>query len=150
MRKEPMTTMRFLLISAALFTSATIFGFIEDKPAGSQFHAEQGQEQVMQQQQSNGTFDVVGEENLRGDNLGAEGPMQEQSAADVLAQKDSDTGAAVLKKVEADKSRGTPWWTYLLGALGVSCVIGGSFMAMKKYTDKNAPPPPSENSKIVW
>jgi len=145
-----MNAMRNVLLTFGLALATTSFGFVEDMPAGSQYHGEQSEEQLGQQQQMNGTYEVVGDENLRGDNLGVDGPHSEQSASDVLSQKEDERAKKVLRTVEEQKSNGTPWWMYLLGIVGVSAVISGCFMALKNYTDKNAPPPPSEKTTIKW
>lgn len=128
----------------AIFGMAAIaipaWSFIEDKPAGAEFHPEQSQGQVAEQQAKQGTQGVVGDVPLRTTPRANSGSSKQGSGADILAGASEDLAAKALidaeEHLQAENSSGLKWawWAIAMLVLGL-----GVFLGVKTYADKTVP-----------
>lgn len=114
--------------------------FIEDKPAGAEFHPEQSQGQVAEQQSKQGTQGVVGDVPVRTTPRTGPGSSKRGGGADVLAGASEDLAAKALvdaeEQIQAEKSSGLKWAWWAIGML----VLGlGAFFGFKTYADRTVP-----------
>jgi hypothetical protein len=126
------------LVALAAMLAVTAFGFIEDKPKDAQFHGEQSEAQLGQQQESvNRQYNEVGvvEQDTERD---AEAKFDHQSKAeDALSASDAARSRKdaedVLKKA-AEREKRNPWGGWLL-FIGGAALVGGVFYAIKRTSD---------------
>lgn len=145
-----MNLRQMVVMLGLMATTAMSFGFIEGKPEGAQFHSEQSQEQVADQQRYNGNFGPVGEVQLDQSDKNRPGIGSEDQAAQTLIQSEEQQGKAteVLKQAEKERQSSGPWRMILI-ALAAVGVVGVVLFGLKRYAEQHAPKPPSP-TRTKW
>ena len=133
-------TSKLIAMCGLLLLAIPAWSYIEDKPEGAEFHPEQSQGQVAEQQAKQGTQGVVGDVPLRTTPRSGSGSSKRGGGADVLAGASEELAANALveaeEQIQAEQSAGFKWAWWAIGML----VLGlGVFFGIKTYADKTVP-----------
>lgn len=144
--------MRFRQIALIALAAAAVpaLAFIQAKPPGFEYHPEQSQEQVEQQQGSTGYYEEVGvvEGDIRKPDTSPTSGDPEAARAILQASEDSEKAHNALLQAEKDiTSGGRSGPSPVMWGVMVIAVIGLGVFALKKYADKVVPEPPKRKPR---
>lgn len=146
--------MKTLLTTIALSLSLAAFAFNEGKPQGAEFHLEQNQEQLAQQQALQGRMDRVGDvpvdtEMQRRDPNKTPDATAQRTLALVQERENSRANIAKaeerMKAAEKAETRQANWPRYLI----VLLVVVALMVIGKKYLDQSTPNMPKKR-RVTW
>lgn len=138
--KRKMSITRVIAVFGLVAISVSAFAFIEDKPEGAQFHPEQSQGQVTEQQQHQGTQGVVGDVPTRTSPRYNSRSSKSGEGADILADASAQLAAKTLveaeEQLQAENAGRFKWAWWAIGMLMLGL---GVFLGFKSYADKTVP-----------